>query len=126
MSFARRMECWTSRNLLDLYVDERLTAGRAGRVREHLKACAGCSAEEKALRPVRLGGTVDVPAGLAAAILKEFEAGTEPRAVAAPAWRLQPAQMAALAYLAIAAGGNLGPGLTSEGLPNKPGVEAAP
>lgn len=117
MSLARRMACWTSRNVLDLYVDGRLTAAQSARVREHLKDCAECAREEKVLRPVKFEVPVEVPAGLVDSILKKLEEGAEPRAVLRPAWRLQPAQAAAFVYLALLAGGNLAPGIASQGLP---------
>ena len=117
MSLARWMACWSSRNVLDLYVDGRLTAAQTARVREHLHGCAECAREERALRPVKLDLPVEVPAGLVESILKKFEEGAEPRAFARPAWRLQPAQAAAFVYLALLASGNLAPGAVSQGLP---------
>ena len=125
MSFSK-MACWASRNVLDLYVDGRLSAGQARRVREHLSRCPDCAREEKALKPMKLELPVNVPAGLASAILKKLEEGAEPRALPRAAWQLKPAQAAAFAYLALLAGGNLAPGATSQGLRDKPGLEALP
>ena len=115
MSFS--LACWSSRNVLDLYVDGRLAPRAAGRVEAHLAACAACRREAEALKPIRLpAGSVSAPAGLADAILKQLEAGAEPARTAAPAWRLAPSQAAALVYLALLAAGNAGPGYVSQGL----------
>ena len=123
------LECWSCRNVLDLHVDGRLTASASAKVARHLKACAECRAEETALRPVKLpakASAVDLPPGLADAILKAWEEGAEPAPEATPAFRLAPAQAAALVYLALLAGGSAAPGESSRGLPGRPGIEAAP
>lgn len=125
MRLAELVFCWSARNVLDLHVDGRLTAGAAARVEAHLKACAGCRAAADELRPVPLkAGAVEVPPGLADSILRRLETEAEPAALPSPTWRLAPAQAAALVYLLTLAAGNAAPGTPSQGLPGRPGLEA--
>lgn len=127
MRLAELIACWSARNVLDLHVDGRLTARAAARVDAHLKACAGCRAAAEELRPIALkGSAVELPPGLAESILRRLEAEAEPAALPAPAWRLAPAQAAALVYLLALAAGNAAPGVPSQGLPGRPGLEALP
>ena len=127
MSLLDRIACWSSRNVLDLHVDGRLTPKATARVDAHLALCAGCRREADALRPVPVkGGAIAVPPGLAEAILRQLEAGAEPASAPSPALRLAPAQAVALVYLAVLAAGNAAPGPVSQGLPGRPGLEAAP
>lgn len=127
MSFLDRVACWSSRNVLDLHVDGRLTPKASARVDAHLEACASCRADLQALKPAGLSaGAVQVPPGLAEAILRQLEAGAAPAPSPAPVLRLAPAQAAALVYLAVLAAGSAAPGPVSQGLPGRPGLEAAP
>ncbi|MFH2202625.1 MAG: zf-HC2 domain-containing protein [Elusimicrobiota bacterium] len=103
MSFFR---CWSVRNILDLYVDDRLTAGAARRVKTHLKECEECRAEHEALMPVVRSGeiNIEVPAGLTESILKKLREESAP--AEAPlelreALRLSPAQACSLVYCAL-------------------------
>ena len=69
--------CWETRAVLDLFVDDRLAEGQAGRVAEHLAACAACRAEADVLSPLPAlkSAAPPVPAPPAAAILKASEEG---------------------------------------------------
>ena len=95
------MRCWETRNLLDLFVDGRLTHAQGHRVDEHLAACADCKTELEALKPLPLsaGAVPAVPAGLAASILRTL--AEESEAPVAQVWRLSPAQAAGLAAAAL-------------------------
>lgn len=112
------LRCWSVRNVLDLYVDGRLTERAAARVAAHLEECANCRAEADALKPVSadLAEKVEVPEGLAEAILEKL--GTEERPAPAPALRelisLEPAQALALVYLTALIGGHALPGVPSQ------------
>ena len=119
--------CWGVRNILDLYVDGRLSAARETQVRAHLDDCAACRLQAKPMLGIRAllkrSGGPQVPAGLAEAILKRLEAEPESAAAEAAepwAWRLSPAQAAAMVYLALLAAGNAGPGLPSQALLAEP------
>lgn len=124
MTLSERLACWSARNVLDLHVDGRLTASMSAKVESHLKACAGCLALVDELRPVKFDSEVAVPRGLAEAILQDLEQGTEADEAVAPAWRLAPAQAAAVVYLGLLAAGNAAPGTASQGIAGKPGLEA--
>jgi len=103
MSFFR---CWSVRNILDLYIDGRLTPNAALRVKTHLASCEACREEREALAPAAMpeGGRVPVPDGLMASILEKLEQGEAPAAAPAgigDALHLSPAQALSLAYCAI-------------------------
>lgn len=106
--------CWAARAVLDLFVDDRLEEGRAGRVAAHLAACAACRAEADGLRPpVRFKGPAPaVPKGLVESILKEYAAEAE---APAPSWRPEPGWRPSPAFAAAAAAAALL--LVSQGVP---------
>ena len=108
--------CWKTRNVLDLFVDGRLAHDQEDAVAGHLGSCAECRDEADAMRPLPFLKSVRpaAPAGLAAAILKKFEEGTEPDS--APAWRLSAAHAAGLAVLALLLLAHARPGPPSQGL----------
>jgi len=113
--------CWSTRNLLDLYADGRLTEGAAARIAAHLKACETCRLEAEAHRalPAEFAEKVEVPAGLAEAILKKVEAG-ESAAPRLEMPRLEPAQALAALYLAVVVGGHALPGTPSQAFAQDP------
>lgn len=124
MTLSDWLACWSARNVLDLHVDGRLTPGMSAKVESHVKACAGCRKVAGELRPMTFDSEVAVPPGLAEAILQDLERGAEPDEAPAPAWRLAPAQAAAVVYLGLLAAGNAAPGAASQGIAGKPGLEA--
>lgn len=119
-----RFGCWSTRNILDLYVDGRLAAAQEARVARHLEACAACRKEADGLKPLAFAASSapSAPAGLAEAIMRRYrEAQPAP---AAPLWRLTPAQAAGLAALALLALSHSVPGPTTAAL--KPASVEAP
>ncbi|TBR26452.1 zf-HC2 domain-containing protein [bacterium] len=119
--------CWRTRVLLDLFVDDRLDEAQAGRVAEHIAACAGCRAEADALSPVASlkGPTPPVPAGLVAAILKAHEESRAETMAGLESWRPSPAFAAAAAAAALLLVSQAVPGPTTRGAA-KPAAEAKP
>lgn len=113
--------CWETRSLLDLFVDDRLDEAQAGRVGEHIAACADCRAEADELSPIPSlkAAAPKVPEGLMASILEKY--GEE---VEAPAlqWRPSPAFAAAAAAAALLLVSQGVPGPTTRGA-QKPPVE---
>ena len=97
------LTCWSVKNVLDLFVDHRLTRDADHWVAEHLQDCEKCKAEAEALSPLDdLKATaVELPAGLKESILKSFEEG---QAVTEWSPKLQPAQGLALLYCLALAG----------------------
>jgi predicted anti-sigma-YlaC factor YlaD len=95
--------CWSVRNVLDLFVDRRLTRDAEHWVAEHLQDCDSCRAHAEELSPVAglFAEAVEVPAGLKESILEAFEQGEQSRG-----WRprLQAAQALALLYCLALAG----------------------
>lgn len=123
------LRCWSVRNVLDLYVDGRLTEAAAARVASHLKTCSACRAEEAELRPVPAGKKLQAPEGLAESILEKLAEGSAPKEPAPPLWeglRLSPAQAAALVYIAVLAGGHALPGVYSQAHAAAPAKTEAP
>ncbi|MBI3298730.1 MAG: zf-HC2 domain-containing protein [Elusimicrobia bacterium] len=120
----RWLRCWETRNLLDLFVDGRLTRDQGHRVEDHLAACPACALELEGLKPLPLsaGAPPAMPAGLAAAILKEFEGGAAPEL---PSWRLSPAQAAGLAAAALLLLAQTVPGPVTRAV-QRPAAEALP
>ncbi|MBI4423899.1 MAG: zf-HC2 domain-containing protein [Elusimicrobia bacterium] len=115
--------CWSSRNVLDLYIDRRLTPRARARVAAHLEGCEACRREARALAPVRSAKAgLRPPPGLAEAILAQLESGAEPAAAPAGSLRLAPAQAAALVYLGLLAANHAAPGLPSQGAPGSPSL----
>jgi len=124
-----RFRCWSVENLLDLFVDGRLAAARAGWVRVHLEACASCRAQAQELEDVRrmlraqASSPAAVPEGLADAILEAWEKGGAP--AAGEDWTVglremalwSPARALALAYLGLVVSLHALPGAPSQGLP---------
>lgn len=117
-----KFRCWGTRVLLDLFVDDRLTEAQAGRVAEHLAACAACRAEADALSPLPAlkGAPPPVPAGLMESILKKHAEEAE---APAPSWRPSPAFAAAAAAAALLLVSQGVPGPTTRGAA-KPPAEA--
>lgn len=113
-------QCWSVKNILDLYLDGRLTEGAAAKVKKHLDACPDCSEEAESqggvARFLKDAGEVPVPAGLEAAILKGLEQSLPHEA---PAERILPRWTAAKAfaalYLIVVAGSHALPGEPSRG-----------
>ncbi|OIO06183.1 MAG: hypothetical protein AUJ52_12690 [Elusimicrobia bacterium CG1_02_63_36] len=95
--------CWSVRNVLDLFIDHRLTSDADHWVAEHLQDCAACRAQAEALSPVPelKASAAQLPAGLQESILEAFERGESERG-GLP--RLQPAQALALVYCLALAG----------------------
>ncbi|MBI5595129.1 MAG: zf-HC2 domain-containing protein [Elusimicrobia bacterium] len=119
-----RFRCWSTENILDLFVDGRLAAAQEARVGRHLEACPSCRARAEELQPLafKAAAPAQAPAGLADAILRRFnERSTAP---AAPVWRLTPAQAVGLAALALLALSHGVPGPTTAAL--KPAAVEAP
>lgn len=106
--------CWETRSLLDLFVDDRLEEGQAGRVAEHIAACADCRAEADELSPIPSLKTAapQVPAGLMASILKKHAEEVEAPALQ---WRPSPAFAAAAAAAALLLVSQGVPGPTTRG-----------
>lgn len=119
--------CWETRSLLDLFVDDRLDEAQAGRVGEHIAACADCRAEADELSPIpslksapsALSEVEGVPAGLMASILKKHAEEVEAPALE---WRPSPAFAAAAAAAALLLVSQGVPGPTTRGA-QKPSVE---
>ncbi len=115
------LRCWSVRNLLDLYADNRLTESALRRVSSHLDSCAECKerSEEMGAVPALLkeAVVVRVPPGLESAILKSFEEGRQPVETSGLGELLKfgPARAAALACLALWAGSQALPGPGSQG-----------
>lgn len=113
--------CWSVRNLLDLYADNRLTESAQRKVSIHLDSCAECRERSEELGAVpaflKETGKNPVPPGLESAILKSFEEGRQP--AEAPALgellKLGPARATALLCLALWAGSQALPGPSSQG-----------
>jgi anti-sigma factor RsiW len=112
--------CWNVKNILDLYLDKRLTAGAASRVAAHLKDCESCAAEAEDLGGVSrfLGQDADIaiPAGLEQAILKNLELEEDEQPVQISPPRLTPAKVFAVLYLMLIAGSHALPGDTTRGV----------
>ena len=110
------IRCWSVKNVLDLYVDGRLTDEAAARVRTHLKDCPSCRREAEALAPADIPSSeVRVPEGLVDSIMDRLE--EESRVPAASPWaelRLTPAQAAAMVYLLLMTGAHALPGVPSQ------------
>ena len=120
MSLTKMMACWSIRNVLDLYVDARLSPSALKRAGGHLAACEDCRRVERSLRPVRVTkGSIAPPPGLADAIVKQFESQAEPRPLIY-SLRLAPSQAAALVYLGLLAAGHALPGTLHQGPPERP------
>jgi hypothetical protein len=67
------------------------------------------------MRPVRLPKSrIEVPRGLADAILERLAEEAVPQPARRPDLRLAPAQAMALLYLALMAGGHAAPGVSSQ------------
>ncbi|MBI2362773.1 MAG: zf-HC2 domain-containing protein, partial [Elusimicrobia bacterium] len=47
-----RFRCWSTRNILDLFVDGRLAAAQEARVGRHLESCPACRAQADELKPL--------------------------------------------------------------------------
>jgi anti-sigma factor RsiW len=123
--------CWGVKNILDLYAEGRLSAAREAQVRAHLESCPACRAEARPLLALRgllarAKQVPEAPAGLAEAILKGLEAPAPAEAWTGWDWKLQPAQSAALLYLALLGAGNAAPGLSSQAFAAPPAKEARP
>lgn len=117
MGLAEKINCWSFANVLDLYVDKRLTPFMMANVGRHLETCAGCKQLAAELAPIKAPSTaVAPPPGLADSILKAFEEGAAP-AQSAFSFRLAPAQIAAMLYLMILAGAHTAPGAPHQGPP---------
>ncbi len=95
--------CWSVKNVLDLFVDHRLTRDADDWVAEHLQDCDACREKAQALAPLDelRSEAVPLPAGLKDSILKAFEEG-ETSAAWTPSF--QPAQGLALLYCLALAG----------------------
>lgn len=95
--------CWSVRNVLDLFIDHRLTRDAEHWVAEHLQDCPSCRDRAEALAPVpgMRAAAVELPAGLKESILEAFENEETARG-----WTpgLQPAQALALVYCLALAG----------------------
>ncbi len=107
--------CWSVRNILDLYVDERLMPGTMLRVQAHLKTCADCREEKEALAPVLPpnAAKIAVPEGLKESILEKLEKGEVPQSAPVTlgeTLRLSPAQAFSLAYCALLISAHAVPG----------------
>ncbi|TPW20131.1 MAG: hypothetical protein FD126_1995 [Elusimicrobia bacterium] len=111
--------CWRTRVLLDLFVDDRLDEAQAGRIAEHIAACAPCRAEADELAPLPSlkDAAPPVPAGLMESILKKHAEEAE---APAPAWRPSPAFAAAAAAAALLLLAQGVPGPTTRGAPKPP------
>jgi len=103
------IRCWSVQNLLDLYVDGRLAAPQAAKVKAHIESCEDCKAEAEELMPLdrSIFEEIKTPEGLKASILEAYEKDQSP-APAVP-WTLQPAQGLALLYCALLTGLNARP-----------------
>ncbi|MFH1726322.1 MAG: zf-HC2 domain-containing protein [Elusimicrobiota bacterium] len=117
------LRCWSVQNVLDLFVDGRLTESASVRVAAHLDVCENCRAEAEALKPIPAAsaGTVAVPEGLADAILEKLRSEDAPAPVPASVdlrdfLRLRPAQALALVYFIALASAHALPGVPSQGL----------
>ena len=121
-----KVRCWAVRNVLDLYVDARLTPSRRAAVKAHVRDCASCRAEVEALGGAHeflaSAKAIPVPAGLAQSILERL--GEEPALMPAPGslWP-SPGQAAALAALALVLVAQRGPGLDSQAYAPLPATE---
>jgi anti-sigma factor RsiW len=123
------IRCWASRNLLDLYVDSRLTPSRRAAVKAHVSRCASCRAEVEALGGVRESlaevRAVEVPSGLQESILREFERERAEAPVTLEALLPSPGQAAAFAALALVLLAQKGPGPDSQAYEPPPAKEAS-
>lgn len=95
--------CWSVKNVLDLFVDHRLTRDADHWVAEHLQDCDSCREEAESLSPLEdiKAVAVELPAGLKESILKAFE---EEETAAGWTPQFQPAHGLALLYC-LALGG---------------------
>lgn len=113
--------CWGTLAVLDLFVDDRLGEAQAGRIAEHLAACAPCRAQADELSPIpgasALSEVEGVPAGLVAAILKKHAEEVEAPALE---WRPSPAFAAAAAAAALLLVSQGVPGPTTRGSQKPP------
>jgi anti-sigma factor RsiW len=123
------IRCWATRNLLDLYVDSRLTPTRRAAVKAHVSKCAACRAEVETLGGVRESlasvPPIDVPAGLQESILREFERERAEAPISLEALLPSPGQAAALAALALVLLAQKGPGPDSQAYEPPPAKEAS-
>ncbi|MBI3549171.1 MAG: zf-HC2 domain-containing protein [Elusimicrobia bacterium] len=110
------LRCWSVQNLLDLYVDRRLSPRRQASVAAHLKDCKDCRAIAAQMGPVpdvaKTLSRVAAPEGLAESILREINAARVTAEVKSirgrhSARRLTPAQAAAMVYLGLLTLGNM-------------------
>jgi anti-sigma factor RsiW len=94
-------QCWSVRNILDLYVDGRLSLRAKHKIDSHLKKCPDCREEREVLSPVVSRTKTAVPKDLTQSILKKLEekySTSENAFPAAEILRLSPTQAAGLAY----------------------------
>jgi predicted anti-sigma-YlaC factor YlaD len=120
MRLKEQMACWSVKNVLDLYVDSRLTPATKSRVEAHLSSCASCRDAAQALAPLKFSKCkIAPPPGLAASILRQHQNRGQVPDQAAFKWNLSPAQAAAFVYLAILTAGNIFPGPSHQGPPQR-------
>lgn len=110
------MNCHSVKNVLDLFAEGRLTAGRLARIKEHLSACQPCSQEALAFARLRTPAKITAPAALKAKLAQVL--AVPPAALPEREWSFGegvPVLAGAAAYAALLIVLNLaGPGVTCE------------
>ena len=86
MNVIEQLRVWSARNVLDLYVDGRLTEAAAARVAACLERHPELKREADALRPVRVAARSgpEMPNDLAASILAKYQDQPREEEVEAP------------------------------------------
>ncbi|OGW80353.1 MAG: hypothetical protein A2Z83_03130 [Omnitrophica bacterium GWA2_52_8] len=128
------MICAIFRNMVDLYVEGRLTGFQAQWMERHAAACPACAAELAAWKRMS-AGLREIPVPPVPPNLKEMLRGalkrkepeeTEPAeealGVAFPGWSWEPSMALAAGLVALALSSSIsaiGPGIPSQGYPDQ-------